>query len=214
MNNYFGRIRRLFKTFYHSFSRDFVPPNSTCTEPTTLTQAITECSTRGRLLVLNLTLHDHPVPVSLQPSDDYLVYTSPYTARATYPTARLLSVSSLPSIGIFFCPSRSPDEIQFLESLQPRGDVRSINRCIGRFHDELLKRRRRAADIELSNSIRNDQDQELEQALRDQKAKEAAREREEEEKVRKREEKIKTAKLRYSALTEVSAEATPEEIIG
>lgn len=174
--NYFSRIIKCTKLLFHSFSFQYDPPMSQCNPPQSLLSAIVECSQRGKLLILHLTINKKAIetPINL-PEDDFLIYTAPFNSRVAFDISRGFAIDSLPFAGLFFCPSGSPSDVQLIDKIVDLEDVARARQHFRRYQNEMYDRRANYIAHESNRNIINDQDSEFLEAER------LARQQEEEE---------------------------------
>jgi hypothetical protein len=217
MRAYFSRVWEVSQLFIKSFKRGYVPLKSHCAEKRPLASVIAECSDRGKLLILHLTLHEKSVQLPLQLSDeDYLIYVAPFNSAAAYDVSRTYPIDSLPFLGVFFCPSKSPNEAQFIDRVQTLDDRARIPRHFLRYQAQLHDRRSYFVAHQMDHSLRTEQDDEFQAVIREQKAQEAAKRREAEIAAQKQEIKqtrIHTALQRHNSVPVVSPSANPNDVI-
>jgi hypothetical protein len=114
-----------------------------------------------------------------------------------------MSIGSLPFVGVFFCPTRSPGDAELLDKVT---DIEGVFRAVKHLEvkkRELLRRRGRYTMKESARNIISEQDLQYEEALREAVRQEEEEKRKEEENRRKEQmsrECIEDAKKRFENL--------------
>lgn len=209
--NYLRSIGRAISLLAHSFTYSYVPPLAECTLPMTLAEAVSECSIRGKLLVLHLTKNKRTVDVSVDlPEETFVILTAPFNSPFAYEASRFFDLDSLPFIGVFFCPTSSPSDAQLINRITTENDIRVVLRQLETSHlaVELAGRRSRFEQRESSRVLINEQDSAYEEVLR-----EAQRRKEEKRRIKQanaKKEEEKQTKVAYALKRYHSMPAEPQ----
>lgn len=198
------KIVRCFSLLKKCLSYAYEPPGSHCNPPQSIQSAVSECSDQGKLLILHLSLNEQTANFIQELSnEDFVIFSSPFNSRASFHITRNLPVSSLPFVGLFYCPSRNTSDVQLVDTFKNANEFSRIRGHFRRFSSFLQERRNQYISREVARTIVIDQDAEYNEILHQAQLIERKKQ-EELEKERKKEEnkqqKINNALRRFNSL--------------